>query len=82
MRQPPFIPPGRFLELSGAGRIRSIEKYNDLIGNQTRYIPSCNIVPQPTTLLRASLLRINIHSKFAVNSVINAHRNPKAALTL
>jgi hypothetical protein len=33
---------------SSAGRIRSIEKSNDLIG--TRYLPACSIVPQPTTL--------------------------------
>jgi hypothetical protein len=26
---------------------------NDLIGNQTRDLPACNIVPQPTTLPHA-----------------------------
>jgi hypothetical protein len=31
----------------------SIEKYNDLIGNITRDLPVCSIVPQPTTLPRA-----------------------------
>jgi hypothetical protein len=36
--------------LSAAGRIRSIEKSNDLIGNWTRDLPACSIVPQPTTL--------------------------------
>jgi hypothetical protein len=37
-----------------AGRIRSIEKKsNNLIGNRTRDLPACSIVPQPTTLPRA-----------------------------
>jgi hypothetical protein len=38
---------------SAAGTISSIEKSNDLIGNQTRHFPSCIIVPQPTTIPRA-----------------------------
>jgi hypothetical protein len=38
---------------SAAGEIRSIEKSNDLIGNRTRDLPACGIVPQPTTLPRA-----------------------------
>jgi hypothetical protein len=33
-----------------AGRIRSIEKISDIIGNQTSDLPACSIVPQPTTL--------------------------------
>jgi hypothetical protein len=37
---------------SAAGRIRSIEKSNELIGNRTRDLPACSIVPQPTTLPR------------------------------
>jgi hypothetical protein len=36
-----------------AGRIRSIAKSNELIGNRTRNFSSCSIVPQPTTLTRA-----------------------------
>jgi hypothetical protein len=40
---------------SAAGRIRSIEKSNDLIGNQTRDLPACSIVPQPTTLPRVGV---------------------------
>jgi hypothetical protein len=32
---------------SAAGRIRSIEKSNCLIGNRTRDLPACSIVPQP-----------------------------------
>jgi hypothetical protein len=60
------LPPGRLLVLNsvrgradprdiGAARIRSIEKSNDLIGNRTRDLPACSIVPQPTTLPRATL---------------------------
>jgi hypothetical protein len=48
--QPESTPKGH----SAAGRIRSIEKSNDLIGNGTRDIPVCSIVPQPITLPRAS----------------------------
>jgi hypothetical protein len=33
---------------SAAGRIRSIEKSNDLFGNRTRDLPACSIVPQST----------------------------------
>jgi hypothetical protein len=36
------------------GRIRSIEKSNDLIGNRT--LPACSTVPQPTMLPRAPIL--------------------------
>jgi hypothetical protein len=35
---------------SAAGRIRSTEKSNDLIGNQTRNLPAHSIVPQPIML--------------------------------
>jgi hypothetical protein len=38
---------------SEAGRISSIEKPNDLIGNRIRDFPACSTVPQPTTLPRA-----------------------------
>jgi hypothetical protein len=36
-----------------AGRIRSIEKFTDLIRNQTHDLLACSTVPQATTLLRA-----------------------------
>jgi hypothetical protein len=36
-----------------AGRIRSIEKSNDLIGIRTHDLPACSVVPQLTTLPRA-----------------------------
>jgi hypothetical protein len=39
---------------STAGRMRSIEKYNGLVGNRTRDLPACSVVPQPTTLPHAS----------------------------
>jgi hypothetical protein len=35
---------------SAAGRMRSIEKCNDLIGKRTHVLPACSTVPQPTTL--------------------------------
>jgi hypothetical protein len=38
---------------SAAGRIRSNEKFNDLIGNRTRDLPACTIMRQPTTLPRS-----------------------------
>jgi hypothetical protein len=38
---------------SATGRIRSTNKLNDLIGNLTRDLPACSIVPEPTTLPRA-----------------------------
>jgi hypothetical protein len=37
---------------SAAARIRSPGKSNDLIGNQTRDLPACRILPQPTKLRR------------------------------
>jgi hypothetical protein len=61
--RPPFTPkkiPGTHFcyrligpqDHSAAGRIRSIEKSNNLIGIRTRDVPACSIVPQPTTLTR------------------------------
>jgi hypothetical protein len=41
---------------SAAGKIRSTEKSRDLIRNGTRDLPACGIVPQPTTLTRASMI--------------------------
>jgi hypothetical protein len=37
------------------GRIRSIEKSSDLIGNRILDLPACSIVPQPTMPPRAPL---------------------------
>jgi hypothetical protein len=44
-----FYPQGH----SAAGRIRSIENSNALIGNRTHNLPAYSIVPQPTALLCA-----------------------------
>jgi hypothetical protein len=64
----PLIP-GRFLVLvsvtrlsqprdhSATGRTTLIEKSNNLIGNRTRDLPACSIVPQPTTPLRVPRVR-------------------------
>jgi hypothetical protein len=54
---------------SAAGRIRSTEKSNDLIGNRTRDLPACSIVPQPTTLPRANskIVPRIIHHSFLPN---------------
>jgi hypothetical protein len=40
------------VRLEGLGQLN---KFNDLIGNRTRDLPACNIIPQPTTLPRAPL---------------------------
>jgi hypothetical protein len=66
--RPPFAPrkiPGAYFcyRLSrrqghiAVGRIRAIEKSNDLIGNRTRDLPAFSIVPQPTTLPLASQIQ-------------------------
>jgi hypothetical protein len=66
-RRPPFTPRkipdthfcSRLSRPQGhntAGRIRSIEKSNDLIGNGNRDLPACSIVPQPTMLPRAPVI--------------------------
>jgi hypothetical protein len=45
------------------GRIRSIEKFNDLIRDLIRDLPTCRKVPPPTMLLHAlskvQIFRIN-----------------------
>jgi hypothetical protein len=54
-----------------AGRIRSIEKSNMLIGNPTRDLPACNIMPQPITLPRAPLkILLHVHQLLA-NVLVN-----------
>jgi hypothetical protein len=46
MRWLPFIPRATVL-LEGLGKLK---KSNDFIGNQTRDLPPCTTVPQPTML--------------------------------
>jgi hypothetical protein len=51
---------------SAAGRIRSIKKCNNLIGNRTGDLPTCRTMPQPTTLTRVPfylLTYVNIRAK-------------------
>jgi hypothetical protein len=44
---------------NAAGRIRSIEKSNDIISNRTLHLPACNIVPQPAALPRRNVSKSN-----------------------
>jgi hypothetical protein len=46
-----------------------MEKSNDLIGNGTRDLPACNIVPQPTTLLTASYEQQKYYNCFLFRNV-------------
>jgi hypothetical protein len=49
------VDPRAIMQLEGLGQLK---KSNDLIGNRTRDLPACSIVPQPTMLLRAPYLYI------------------------
>jgi hypothetical protein len=60
--------------LSAAGRIRSIEKSNNLIGIRTRDLSACRIVPQPTTLPRAPNAKDVHEEMFPVGSVCRVKR--------
>jgi hypothetical protein len=40
--------------------LSTLKKYNDIIGNRTRELPACSIVPQSTTLPRAPGVEVNI----------------------
>jgi hypothetical protein len=66
-----------------AGRIRSIEKCNDLIGTKTHNLLAYNIVPQPTTLPHSpSILIASLNkklNKINLAPYLNLHRiqNPK-----
>jgi hypothetical protein len=55
---------------SVVGRIKSIEKSSDLIGNKTRDLPACSIVPQTTTLLRVPVITsvFCIYVRFAMST--------------
>jgi hypothetical protein len=80
------LPPGRFLVLisvrgwvdprahSAAAKDRSIEKPNDLIGNRTRDLPACSIMPQPTSLPRTLFLWSMIVQYFSL--IMRTYRFP------
>jgi hypothetical protein len=61
--------------LEGLGKLK---KSYDVIGNQTRDLPACSIVPQPTALPRAPFRNSNIKRGNGVpQSVIcNGHSTP------
>jgi hypothetical protein len=78
-----LYPPGRFPVLisvkgsvtpghSAAGRIRSIEESSNLIGNRTRDLPACSVVPQPTTAKSVTYVRLASESVFLVHPVLYA----------
>jgi hypothetical protein len=46
---------------SAAERIMSIKNSNDTIGNQTRDLPACSAVPQPTAPPRAPYLHSTLY---------------------
>jgi hypothetical protein len=46
------------MQLEGLGQLK---KSNDLIGNRTRDVLACSIVPQPTMLLHASGVLVEKH---------------------
>jgi hypothetical protein len=56
-----------------AGRIRSIEKSNDLIGNRICDLPACSVVPQPTTLPRVTSTKFSISLKKYNYRYISVH---------
>jgi hypothetical protein len=53
-------------------KVRSIEKSSDLIGNLSRDLPTCSIMPQPTTpsSLKMEIVKCNqvkvSHTKFKI----------------
>jgi hypothetical protein len=51
---------------SAGGRIRWIEKSNDLIGNRTRDLPASSIVPQPTALWISQNNTVRSHCIWAI----------------
>jgi hypothetical protein len=86
-RRPPFTPrkiPGthfcqrlsRTQGHSTAARIRPIEKSNDLIGNRTRDLPACSIVPQPNTLPRAPLITCEGDETFRITGFLDFFHYP------
>jgi hypothetical protein len=56
---------------SATGRIRSIEKSNDLIGNRTHDLTACSVVPQRNTLPRAPFNTQYLFNKFTLSLLSN-----------
>jgi hypothetical protein len=61
---------------SAAGRIRSIETSNDLIGNRTCDLLACNIVPQPTTLPRVTHKHTHIYESSMMDGWVSGWDRP------
>jgi hypothetical protein len=61
---------------SAAGRLTSIEKYNDLIGKRTRELPACSIVPQPTMLQLAPFLKVKVTLRLTVSQSVSLGVEP------
>jgi len=45
---------------SAAGRIISMKNSSDTVGNQTRDLPACSVVPQPTAQLRVLQIKLTL----------------------
>jgi chorismate synthase len=54
-----------------AGRIMSMKKSNDTIGNRTRDLPTCSALPQPTALLRAPVVVLVVVMIVVAPAVLN-----------
>jgi hypothetical protein len=52
-----WVDPSAIVRLEGLGKLK---KSNDLIGNRTRDLPACSILPQTTTLPRAPLSEVAV----------------------
>jgi hypothetical protein len=66
---------------SAGGSIRSMEKSNDLIGNPTRDLPACGVVPEPTVRLVSRKGKAETESENALHTgpmsvTRNKHREP------
>jgi hypothetical protein len=53
---------------SAAGRIMSMKNSNDTIGNRTRDLPTCSVVPQPTAPPRAPVNSQTTNEKHEVTN--------------